>query len=49
MFLDAIGPIESNKIDYDNLLFVIIGIVIILCILSIILFLKVRGKKNEKN
>lgn len=50
MILDAIVPSFTDGGDESNLLFLVIGIIFILCIVGIIMFYKVRNKrrKNEK-
>ena len=51
MHLDVASPSIIDNIDGDSIVFIIVGAIIILCIISIIIYKKVKGRKvrNEKN
>ena len=50
MILDVALPSLVNRLDDSNIIEIIMGIIIIICIIGIIFFLRNRNKrrKNEK-
>lgn len=49
MFLDVANPSVIDGVDADDFVFVIIAAVIILCIISVIVYKKVKKGKKVKN
>ena len=51
MFLDVAGPSIMDNIDSENVIFLAVGAIILVCIISIIIYKKVKGRKvrNEKD
>ena len=51
MHLDVASPSFIEGVDGESIMFVLVGAIIVLCIISIIIYKKVKGRKvrNEKD
>ena len=49
MILDVANPSIIDDGDKINIVIIIIGVIVLLCLIGIIIYLMKRGKKNEKN
>ena len=51
MHLDVAGPSFIEGVDGQSIMFVLVGAIILVCIISIIVYKKIKGRKikNEKD
>ena len=49
MFLDAASPSVIDGIEDDNVFLIAIGIVIVVCLISTIIYLKTKKGRKVKN
>ena len=49
MILDAIVPSVLDNIDGDDIVFILIGAIILVCIISIIIYKKIKKGRKVRN